>query len=194
MNTASHALTTRLVAAVPSLAARRTLGIVGFALLTALAARVALPIPGSWVPFTFQVAAVLLAGALLGPALGAASQVVYLAAGAAGLPVFAAGGGLAYLFGPTGGYLLACPLAAFVVGWAMMGERSVPRTALALLVGLGAIYAGGVSWLSVWGSMDAAVALGLRPFLLADLVKVALVLLVVRRYRDDVLRAFGGGA
>jgi biotin transport system substrate-specific component len=192
MTLTSAALSARFVAAVPSRAARRVLGVVAFALLTAVAARIALPMPGTPVPFTFQVAAVLLAGALLGPRLGAASQILYLGAGAAGLPVFAAGGGLVYLLGPTGGYLLAYPLAAFVVGWVMTSGRSIHLAVLALALGLAAIYAGGISWLSAWGSMEAAIALGLRPFLLADLVKAALVLLVVRRYRDAAMRAFGG--
>jgi biotin transport system substrate-specific component len=186
--TSATTLSARFVQAVPSRAARAALGVALFAVLTALGARLAVPLPGTPVPFTFQVFFVLLAGALLGPGLGAASQLVYLAAGAAGLPVFAAGGGLIYLFGPTGGYLLALPLAAFVAGW--LAGPSVHRTLLALLLGLLAIYAGGVSWLAVWGSFDMAVALGLRPFVLVDLVKVGLALLVVRRYREATLALF----
>jgi len=192
MTSSSGAFSVRLAAAVPSITARRALGVVGFAMLTAVAAKIAVPMPGTPVPFTFQVAAVLLAGALLGAGLGAASQVLYLGAGAAGLPVFAAGGGLLYLLGPTGGYLLAYPLAAFVVGMVMGTAPGLPRAVLALALGLAAIYAGGVSWLSAWSSTDTALALGLWPFVLADLVKAALVLMVVRRYRDSVLRLFGG--
>ncbi|MGH7539390.1 MAG: biotin transporter BioY, partial [Gemmatimonadota bacterium] len=96
------------VAGLP-LTARRVIAVLAFAALTALGARIAVPLPGTPVPFTFQVVAVLLAGVLLGPRLGAASQAAYLAAGASGLPIFAAGGGVAYLLGPTGGYLLAFP-------------------------------------------------------------------------------------
>jgi biotin transport system substrate-specific component len=191
MTSATGTLSARLTAAVPSLAARRALGVVAFAALTAAGAKIALMLPGTPVPFTFQVAAVLLAGAMLGPVLGAASQVVYLAAGAAGLPVFAAGGGLFYLLGPTGGYLLAYPLAAYVAGWVLGAAPSVHRTALALGLGLMAVYAGGLSWLSAWAGMDTAIALGLRPFLIADLAKAVLVLLVVRRYRDVASRVFG---
>ncbi|MBA4160239.1 MAG: biotin transporter BioY, partial [Gemmatimonadetes bacterium] len=71
----------------------------------------------------------------------------------------------------------------------LMGP-SLHRAVLALSVGLLAIYAGGLSWLSVWVSPDMAFVLGLQPFVLADLVKAALVLLIVRRYRDSALRFF----
>lgn len=185
----SGTLATRLAQTVPSRAGRIAVGIAGFVVLTALSARVSIPIPGTVVPFTFQVFAVLLSGVVLGARLGAASQVAYLAAGAAGVPVFAAGAGAAYLLGPTGGYLLAYPLAAFIAG-ALAGP-SLVRLAFASLAGLFVIYAGGLSWLSVFGSWDAAVALGIRPFLLADLVKVALVVIVAYRFRDRVLEFLG---
>ncbi len=173
---------------VPSRTARRVIGVLAFAAATAFGAKVALPIPGTPIPFTLQPLFVLLAGALLGARLGAASQALYLAVGAMGLPVFVAGGGVAYLLGPTGGYLMAYPAAAFLAG---LGGRSVLRTLGALLAGLAAIYAGGLAWLSVVGTVDVAVALGLRPFLLADLVKVFLVLLVAGRLRARALRLFG---
>jgi biotin transport system substrate-specific component len=191
MSNHSGTLATRLTAALPSRATHRVVGVVAFAVLTALGAKLAVPLPVTLVPFTFQVLFVLLAGALLGPRLGASSQVLYLGAGAVGFPVFAGGGGLLYLLGPTGGYLLAFPLAAFVVGWVMAGTRSLARAALALCLGLAAIYAGGISWLTAWGSLDTALVMGLRPFLLADLIKVGLALLVVRRYRDRLLAAVG---
>ncbi|MDQ3556321.1 MAG: biotin transporter BioY, partial [Gemmatimonadota bacterium] len=110
-------------------------------------------------------------------------------AGAVGFPVFAAGGGVAYLFGPTGGYLLAYPAAAFLVG-TLMGTGRL-RTLGALLAGLAAIYAGGLAWLAVWGTVNAAVALGLRPFLIADLVKVAQAYLVVRLLGERPRRLLG---
>lgn len=159
--------------------ASRILGVAIFAVLTAISAKIALPIPGTPVPFTFGPLAVLLAGALLGARLGAASQIVYLTAGVAGLPVFTAGGGAAYLLGPTGGYLMAYPVAAFLVG--ALAGASVLRTLGGLLAGLAVIYAGGVAWLAVMGEASLAIALGLMPFLLPDLVKVLLALAVTRR-------------
>jgi biotin transport system substrate-specific component len=172
----------------PSRTGRRIIGVAVFATATALSAKLSLPLPGTPVPFTFQPLVVMLAGALLGARLGAASQIAYLAAGVAGLPVFAAGGGAAYLLGPTGGYLLAYPLAAFAVG-ALAGGGTL-RTVGALLAGLATIYAGGVAWLSATGSYDVAVLWGLRPFVLADLVKVALAAVVVARLRDRSMETF----
>jgi biotin transport system substrate-specific component len=169
-------------AGVPSRTVRCAAGVLIFAVATALSARLALPIPGTPVPFTFQPLVVLLAGALLGARFGAASQMLYLAAGAAGLPVFAAGGGFLYLLGPTGGYLLAYPVAAFVAG-SLVGAN-VLRTMAALLAGLLAIYAGGVAWLAALGTLDTAVALGLRPFFAADLVKVGLATVLTLRLRE----------
>ncbi|HEX5726724.1 MAG TPA: biotin transporter BioY, partial [Longimicrobiaceae bacterium] len=126
---------------VPSRTARRVIGVVAFAAATAFGAKVAIPLPGTPVPFTLQPLFVLLAGAVLGARLGAASQALYLAAGVAGLPVFAAGGGAAYLLGPTGGYLLAYPLAAWLAGRFARGG-TLPLLG-GLLAGLAAIYAGG---------------------------------------------------
>src|SRR6266704_5925900 len=105
---------------------RSTLGsrlgaVVVGAVLVALAAQVAVPLPGTSVPMTLQPMAVLLVGGLLGPRLGALSMILYLAMGAAGLPVFTPSPvllpGIARLFGQTGGYLLAYPVAAWVTGW-----------------------------------------------------------------------------
>lgn len=166
---------------------RRAAAVLGFALLTAVGARIGVPLPGSPVPFTFQVVAVLAAGLLLGPRLGAASQVAYLAAGAAGLPVFAAGGGLAYLLGPTGGYLLAYPLAAMVVGWMATG-RGTGRRAAGLLAGVAVIYVGGVAWLTPSLGVTGAVAAGVAPFVVVDLLKVLLVLLAGRKVAPAVSR------
>ena len=170
---------------VGSSAARRAIAVLGGALLVALAAQVALPLPGTPVPFTLQVPAVLLVGAWLGPAMGAASLALYLALGAAGLPVFAAGGvaGAARLFGPTGGYLLAYPAAAALVGQLVGSGRSWLRLSTALLAGLALIYLGGVSQLAVLtGDLGRAVQLGSLPFLPFDLVKLLLLGLVLRRF------------
>lgn len=167
-----------------STAARRALAAGAGALLTALAARVAIPVPGSPVPVTLQVLAVLLAGVALGPRLGAASMGAYLAAGAAGLPVFAAGGGLAYLLGPTGGYLIAYPAAAAVAGWFAWERSGVAWRAVGLAAAVAIVHAGGVGWLAAFSGAGDAVAQGSVPFLLVDAMKAVLVLLFADRLAE----------
>jgi biotin transport system substrate-specific component len=166
-------------------AGRRTVAILGGALLVAVAAQVALPLPGTPVPFTLQVPAVLLVGGLLGARMGAASLALYLALGVAGLPVFAAVGpaGLARVLGPTGGYLLAYPVAAAVTGQLMGSGRSWLRLSGALFAGLAAIHLGGVAQLAILtGDLGRAIRLGSLPFLPFDLFKLLLVGLVLRRF------------
>jgi biotin transport system substrate-specific component len=149
--------------------------------LTAVAAQISIPLPFTPVPFTFQPMIVLVGAAALGSRLGMASQILYLALGIAGLPVFAASPalplGAARLLGPTGGYLMAYPIAAFVTGWlAERGwDRRYPSSFAAMLIGLAVIFIGGVSWLaaSVTHSLPAALTGGLLPFIALDVVKVA---------------------
>jgi biotin transport system substrate-specific component len=153
--------------------------------LTAAAAQVSVPMPFTPVPLTLQPMIVLLGAAALGGRLGAVSQALYLAAGVAGLPVFAASPmlpqGAARLFGPTGGYLISYPVAAFVVGW--LAERGMDRRYLTALVsmaaGLAVIFSSGVAWLAL--SLDPvhparaigrALAAGFYPFIIADVVKL----------------------
>lgn len=169
----------------PARIVRRGVAIVGGALLVGVAAQFAVPLPGTPVPLTLQVPAVLLVAGLLGPRAGAASMVVYLSLGIAGLPVFAPVGppGFARLLGPTGGYLLAHPVAAALSGQVMGDARSWPRLAAALLLGLAAIHAGGTAQLAVLtGDPGNAVRLGSLPFLLLDLVKLLVVALLLRRF------------
>jgi biotin transport system substrate-specific component len=151
----------------------RLVGIVLFAAFTALTARVTLPLPFTPVPITLQVMAVLLSGLVLGPRAGAASQLVYLAAIAAGLPLDARGLGLAALTGPTAGYLIGFVPAAFLTGW--LAEK-LPATRfsrfLAALAGVSVIYAAGVAWLApAVDSLRKAWMLGVAPFILIDLGK-----------------------
>ena len=151
-------------------------------ILTAVAAQISVPLPFTPVPFTFQPMVVLVGAAALGARLGAASQVLYLALGLAGLPVFAASPVLAHgaarLFGPTGGYLMAYPLAAFVAG--ALAERGFDRryltAVLAMTCGLAVVFAGGVFWLAFAQTrgLSAALAAGFYPFILADVVKLLL--------------------
>ena len=133
------------------------------------------------VPLTMQTFAVLAIGTALGWRLGLATVLLYLAEGAAGLPVFAGtpekGIGLAYMMGPTGGYLLGYLPAAAICGWlAERGwDRSVALTALAMLAGTVAIYLPGLLWLGALVGWDKPVlAWGLTPFLLGDLLKLSL--------------------
>ena len=131
------------------------------------------------VPLTLQQMIVLLGGAALGARLGMLSQVLYLAAGVAGLHVFAASPllppGAARLLGPTAGYLWSYPLAAFVTGaLAQRGfDRRYATAVVAMAAGLGVIFGGGVLWLAAAArSVDAALGAGFWPFVLADLVKL----------------------
>ena len=156
--------------------------VVAGALAVALGAQVAVPMPGTPVPMTFQVPLVLIVGGLLGPRLGAASMALYLVAGALGLPVFAPAGapGLVRLIGPTGGYLLAFPVAAALVGAVVTAPVRAGRLGLGLVGGLAAIHLAGVAQLVVLtGAWTGAVALGSLPFLLGDVLKLMLAGLVL---------------
>jgi len=150
--------------------------------LTAIAAQISVPLPFTPVPFTFQPMVVLVGAAALGSRLGMASQILYLALGIAGVPVFAASPllphGVARLLGPTGGYLMSYPLAAFVAG--SLAERGFDRhyvtAVLAMVCGLAIVFAGGILWLSVGAQpargFSAALATGFAPFILPDLAKL----------------------
>jgi len=165
------------------------------AMVVAAAAQVAIPLPGTPVPMTLQPMAVLLVGGLLGPRLGALSMILYLAMGAAGLPVFTPAVplvGIARLFGPTGGYLLAYPVAAYAVGvltpgWQPGVSRPWLRTALGVISGLLLIHLGGLAQLAILtGNLSAAARFGTVPFLLGDLLKVAVLVPVLARLTPTI--------
>ncbi len=163
--------------------------VVGVALLIALGARVRIPIPFSPVPVTAQTLVVLLAGALLGPKRGVQAVALYLLAGLLGWPIFAgAGGGLAVLLGPTGGYLIGFIAAAYIVG--RRTERGETRNALTtigtLLLGTLVIYAFGLIRLAAFVGMERVIALGLTPFILGDLVKLAGATLILHHVNHSV--------
>ncbi|HTT68776.1 MAG TPA: biotin transporter BioY [Gemmatimonadales bacterium] len=164
--------------------ARAAASVLAGVLLVALASQLAVPLPGTPVPLTLQPLAVLLVGGLLGPLPGAAAMVLYLALGAAGLPVFTPFGapGLLRLLGPTGGYLLAFPVAAAVVGWVTARGTGWLRLLAGPLLGMVAIHAGGLAQLvALTGSARAAFAAGVVPFALGDALKVLVAALVLRR-------------
>jgi biotin transport system substrate-specific component len=171
-----------------TLAAPIRVAAVGLAVaVTAAAAQFTTPVPFTAVPFTLTPLAVVLTGAALGSRLGAASQVLYVLLGALGLAVFSPSvtlpPGALRLVGPTGGYLLAYPLAAFASGW--LAERGWGRRYLtsfgAMLVGMIVIHSGGVGWLSVafTHSLTAAVAAGSVQFLLVDIAKAAVAAMIL---------------
>jgi len=157
--------------------------------LTAAAAQVSIPLPFTAVPLTLQPMIVLVGALALGSRLGAASQILYLAAGIAGLPVFAASAtlppGALRLLGPTGGYLMAYPVAAFVAGYlAEKGfDRRYATSVLAMFAGLAIIFTSGVLWLGLFArtlsgsapvGLQSALATGLYPFILPDTIKLAI--------------------
>ncbi len=153
----------------------RLAGIAAFALLTALGAFVRLPLPFTPVPITLQTFFVLTAGVYLGGRDAAASQLAYLGLGATGLPVFAGGVGPAALLGPTGGYLLAFPLAAWLVGSLVRPGTRATRALAAFLGATALIFAFGAGWLTQLAGMDPAraLALGVLPFLPGAALKIA---------------------
>lgn len=137
-------------------------------------------IPFIPVPMTLQTLAVLIIGMAYGWRLGAATVALYLAQGAVGLPVFAGtpekGIGLAYMIGPTGGFLVGFLLAAIAVGYlAERGwDRNIFTTAGAMLIGNALIYIPGLFWLGSLIGWDKAIEFGIKPFLLGDLFKLVL--------------------
>ncbi len=154
----------------------RGIGIaLGGALLITLGAKVQIPF---WpVPMTLHTLAVFLLAAALGPRLGLAAMAAYLTAGALGLPVFSGtperGIGLAYMAGPTGGYLAGYLLGAGLTGWLAQGRGLIGRV-LAMLAGLAVVYALGLAWLATFVPAQTLLAAGFTPFILGDLVKLAL--------------------
>lgn len=172
---------------------RTALGVVGFALLTAVAAQIRFHLPFTPVPVTGQTFAVLLTGAALGMRAGAASQALYLALGLIGLPVYTDfEGGWHAATGSTGGYLVGFVVAAAVVG--ALAERRQDRSFLtsvpAMLAGTAIIYTLGALWLAhhLDVSLSKAVELGVSPFLIGDAVKLVaagLLLPVAWRFVGD---------
>ena len=146
-----------------------------FSLLTALAAQIVIPIGP--VPITGQTFAVLLTGALLGSRLGAMAMIIYLVEGASGLPFFYGGhGGFSHILGPTGGYLVAFPAAAFVTGafsengW----DKRFFTAVVAMFVGSVIIILAGWAGLSQFMRPTVAFQTGVIPFIIGDIIKILL--------------------
>jgi biotin transport system substrate-specific component len=163
----------------------RVVAVLLFAVATAVGAQISVPLGFTPVPLVMGDMVVLLGGAALGSRLGLAAQVLYLAAGIAGLPVFAASPTLPQgplrMLGPTGGYLMAYPIAAFLTGY--LAERGFDRryvtSVLAMAVGYVAIFTVGVGWLALFAwpagvGFRAALAAGLYPFMFGAVCKLLL--------------------
>ena len=189
-------MSTRTGTLVQSLAARgdsagtayavRALSVLFFAALTAASAQISFPIPFTQVPFTLQPMVVLLSGLTLGARLGLLTQVAYLGAGLSGLAVFAASTtlppGILRLLGPTGGYLMSYPIAAYLTGW--LAQRGFDRRYVTCVVAMGAglavVYTSGLSWLAFvsratsngQAGFGAALVAGVVPFIVPDLLKL----------------------
>ena len=143
-------------------------------LFLAVCSHASLPLPWSLVPLNLQPFGVLLLALLLGPGLGAATAAAYLLEGAIGLPVFSphGPGGVVQLLGPTGGYLMSYPLAAYVCG-KLGAAKNFYSGLLGAVVGDAVVLLGGVAWLASLTNSDwsAAFRLGVTPFLAGDFLK-----------------------
>ena len=177
--------------------ARLAVGAVAFALAAVFGAQIAVPVPLTPVPITLQTLFVILAGVVLGPRAGALSMALYVGAGALGAPVFSNGGaGVAWLLGPTGGYLLAYPASAFAAGWVASPWRvrrgSVAFLLAGLTVGVAVQYAGGLLQLSLLTGRTPTevLAMGALPFLFGDAVKIATAAWIARGMRSTSFGEF----
>lgn len=151
--------------------------IVAASLFVAVCARLSVPLPFTPIPLTLGNFAVLAVGLALGSRAGCAALVLYLLEGFAGMPVFnpSGPGGLAQLLGPTGGYLISYPAAAFLAGFAAERlPRKFTSAVLAAVAGNALIFAAGVSWLMILtqASLRQAAAFGVYPFVFAEVAKI----------------------
>lgn len=156
--------------------------IVAASWLLAVSAQFSVYFPFSPVPVTGQTLAVLLIGALLGKNRGAAAVGLYLIQGAAGLPVFAGGkSGFITLFGPTGGYLVGFIAAAYIVGILveLRYDKSLVYLGFSMFIGSLVIYIFGLFWLVQFTGESSALQMGLFPFLVGDLVKILIGVVVL---------------
>jgi len=170
--------------------------VVGAALFVALSAQLVIPLPFTPVPITMQPFAVLLVGASLGAVRGSSALVLYLLLGMVGAPVYADGhGGVEWVLGASGGYLVSYPFVAAITG--RLAERQWDRRVLsalaAMLAGNVAIYVVGVPWLAAYlgVGLGRALELGLYPFIPGDLLKLALAALLLPGAWRLVRRAKG---
>jgi biotin transport system substrate-specific component len=182
-----------------SRALARIAAVGAFAALSAISARITVNLPFTPVPVTMQVLVVLLAGLTLGPRGGALSQLAYLAAITAGLPLDARALGPAVWATPTAGYLAGFVAGAYAAGWTAEKLRGrLPGAEwLAGAAGILALYSLGASWLTAFflhGNIAAGLAAGVAPFLLIDSLKAAAAALLSGAGRGAIRIWMGGGS
>ena len=174
--------------------AKQAVIVIAASLFVALCARVTVPLPFTPVPLTLQNFGVLAVGLLLGSRRGFAALSLYLVEGAFGLPVFSPsilGGGIAHLLGPTGGFLMAYPLVAFVAGWTYeqrseQGSRRFGWAAMSALAAELVLFAGGLSWLAVLThSVSLVLRYGLYWFVFAEVIKVLMAAALATRWHQQ---------
>ena len=166
----------------------------GVAILTA-SAKITVPF---WpVPMTLQTMAIMAIALATGPRVACATVLGYLAAGAVGLPVFAGtperGIGLAYMVGPTGGYLLGYLIASWLVGTLALGRGTLARFGI-MMAGMIPVYVLGLAWLAAFVPLEKVAEYGFTPFILGDIIKIALVALGSAACTRLVKRDKGGNA
>lgn len=148
----------------------------------AFCAQIRLTLGFTPIPLSGQTLAVMLVGAALGPRQGALSAIAYLVQGAMGAPVFAGGmAGLAYLLGPTGGYLLAFPFEAAMFGWLAEKKRNTPVLCLGAIMACTVQLVAGAGWLALFTGFNQMLALGVYPFILIELFKASFVCQLLKR-------------
>jgi len=184
----------RPVEARPRISTRTVVTVIAGAALMTLAAKVQIPF---WpVPMTLHTMAVMAFASAFGPRVAVSIFLTYLAAGAAGLPVFSGsperGIGLAYMVGPTGGYLLGYLVASWLVGTLAAGKGTLGRLR-AMLTGMLPIYGFGAAWLAIYVPADQLLTAGVLPFLLGDLVKIGAVAAIGTVLPALLVRLLGKG-
>ncbi|KMT21529.1 biotin transporter BioY [Clostridium cylindrosporum] len=162
-----------------------------FASLTAICSQIAIPLGFTPIPFTLQLFSVFISAIILGPKLGSISQVTYVLVGTVGFPVFAQfSGGINKVLGPTGGYIISFPIAAFIVGYLAL-KPNIFINALGIILGLICIYGIGTVQLSLITNMsfNKALLAGVIPFVPFDLVKIFLSLVIGMQIRKALIKS-----